>query len=236
MKKGELHDILYRLTISLSDKNKLYNFFKQFIDLFKGDKIDEKYLPESNIKLKTINGEDIKGEGNIIINKGVPTMGAGTGSGSEIFNSTPDYPAEASGIRSHAEGLRGRATGHSSHAEGYRCYAEGDYTHAEGHMTTATGQASHAEGYETVAICNASHVEGKYNTGQYNSIHEVGIGTNAIHKDAHRITTDGKHYILNIGGFDGLKAATEFTTEKDLATIINEFETRIAALEAKQTT
>lgn len=52
MKKGELHDILYRLTISLSNKNKLYNFFKQFIDLFKGDKIDEKYFPESYNELK----------------------------------------------------------------------------------------------------------------------------------------------------------------------------------------
>lgn len=295
MKKGELHDILYRLTISMSDKNKLYNFFKQFIDLFKGDKIDEKYLPQSDIKLKTINGKDIKGEGNIIVNEGIPTIKAGTGNYSEIFNynDNTEYISKANGDYSHAEGFNTKATKQSCHAEGHETYASGKYNHSEGYNTGANREASHSEGYNTYAtgsnthsegyntkatasyshaegngsnaigevshaegaetkankyashsegwntIANGDccHVEGLFNTGQEDSIHEVGIGTgNDTRKDANRITTDGRHYILNIGGFDGSKATADFTTEKDLATVISDFETRIAALEAKQTT
>ena len=256
MKKGELHDILYRLTISLSDKNKLYNFFKQFIDLFKGDKIDEKYLPQSDIKLKTINGEDIKGEGDIVIDTGLPTIKAGNGQFSEVFNyqniqgiNNPIATGESShaeglatfafGIRSHAEGYRTNARGNNSHSEGQGTNANGVCTHAEGNQTLAEGGSSHAEGYNTKAVGVASHAEGQYNTGQSNSIHEVGIGT-AIdaRKDAHRITTDGKHYIPGIGGFTGVETDAEITSKniKDLVTVINGFETRIAALEAKQTT
>ena len=44
-------------------------------------------------------------------------------------------------------------------------------------------------------------------------------------------TYDGKHYIIGIGGFDGTKATANLTNEKDFATIINEYETRIAAFE-----
>ena len=77
----------------------------------------------------------------------------------------------------------------------------------------------------------ASHAEGVLNVEDDAAIHQVGIGASAIRKDAHRITYDGKHYILGIGGFDGTKATANLTNEKDLATVINGYETRIAALE-----
>ncbi len=161
--------------------------------------------------MKTINGKDIKGEGNIIVNEGVPTIKTGTGNYSEIFNYNDNNE--------------------------YISKANGEYSHAEGAMTKANKYASHSEGWYTIANGICCHVEGLFNTGQEDSIHEVGIGTDTVaRKDANRITTDGRHYILNIGGFDGSKATADFTTEKDLATIINDFETRIAALEAKQTT
>lgn len=132
---------------------------------------------------------------------GVPTMKAGRERNSEVFN----------GIK-------------PSNAMGF-------FSHAEGDNTSSKGFASHAEGSNTIAQNEYSHAEGIYNVEDFDAIHSVGIGGPAVRKDAHRITYDGKHYIIGIGGFDGTKATENLTNEKDLATVINEYETRIAALE-----
>ena len=161
--------------------------------------------------LATINGKSIENGGDIKV--GVPSIQAGTGTNSEVFNG--GAPNSAGGVRAHAEGV-GAATGENSHAEG---------------IGFAAGKNSHAEGDNTLAYRENSHAEGMYNAVDIAAIHSVGIGTESVRKDAHRITYDGKHYIIGIGGFDGTKATANLTNEKDLATVINEYETRIAALE-----
>ena len=194
----------------------------------------------SGTNIKTINGESILGAGNIKV--GVPTIQAGTGGAAEVFNG--NSPSAASGLFSHAEGEgeatgatshaegKGFANGEYSHAEGFGCSAEERSSHAEGNACIARGENSHAEGKSTIAKRQNSHAEGSYNIQDDAAIHSVGIGTSSAgRKDAHRITYDGKHYILGIGGFDGTKATANLTNEKDLATVINGYETRIAALE-----
>ena len=189
--------------------------------------------------LATINGKSIENGGDIKV--GVPTIQAGTGGAAEVFNG--NSPSAASGLFSHAEG-EGQATGDTSHAEGkgftigeyshaegFGCSAEGRSSHAEGNACIARGENSHAEGKSTIAKRQNSHAEGSYNIQDDAAIHSVGIGTESVRKDAHRITYDGKHYIIGIGGFDGTKATADLTNEKDLATVINGYETRIAALE-----
>ena len=161
--------------------------------------------------LATINGKSIENGGDIKV--GVPSIQAGTGTNAEVFNG--GAPNSAGGVRAHAEGV-GAATGENSHAEG---------------IGFAAGKNSHAEGDNTLAYRENSHAEGMYNAVDIAAIHSVGIGTESVRKDAHRITYDGKHYIIGIGGFDGTKATANLTNEKDLATVINEYETRIAALE-----
>lgn len=165
----------------------------------------------SGTNIKTINGASILGSGNLVV--GVPTIKAGTGTNAEVFNG--GAPNSAGGVRAHAEGV-GAATGENSHAEG---------------IGFASGKNSHAEGDNTLAYRENSHAEGMYNAVDIAAIHSVGIGTESVRKDAHRITYDGKHYIIGIGGFDGTKATANLTNEKDLATVINGYETRIAALE-----
>lgn len=181
----------------------------------------------SGTNIKTINGESILGSGNLVV--GVPTIQAGKGTNAEVFNGIS--PASASGVKSHAEGNSTNASGHNSHAEGYANDAIGDNSHAEGAETTANGTNSHTEGYQTTSLRQSSHAEGEDNVPDGAAIHQVGIGEEDAPKDAHRITYDGKHYIIGIGGFDGTKATENLTNEKDLATVINGFETRIAALE-----
>ena len=184
----------------------------------------DKLISRTNIK--TINNESILGSGNLVV--GALTMKAGRGPGSEVFNG--NRPDAASGDFSHAEG-NSHADGNYSHAEGYGCSTEKENSHAEGRACIARGKNSHAEGNSTVAKRQNSHAEGSYNIQDDAAIHSVGIGSTDARKDAHRITYDGKHYIIGIGGFDGTKATENLTNEKDLATIINNYESRIAALE-----
>lgn len=180
----------------------------------------------SGTNIKTINGKSILGAGNLPV--GVPTIRSGTGNAAEVFNG--NRPSAASGLSSHAEG-ESYAIGEYSHAEGLGCSTEGRCSHAEGIACIAQGENSHAEGNSTVAKGQNSHAEGSYNIHDDAAIHSVGIGTAAARKDAHRINYDGKHYIIGIGGFDGTKTTKNLTNEKDLATVINGYETRIAALE-----
>ena len=161
----------------------------------------------------------------------------------EIFN---DYENNtASGVYSHAEGWHNSTSGEYSHAEGRNNNADGDYSHVEGLDNEVTGECSHVEGCSNIcdayyshmegtmngANGNYSHVEGTSNIstidnqhieGQYskesNSIHIVGIGTSGTNrKNAHEITLEGKHYIPNIGGYDG----TNKESAKDLASEFN---------------
>lgn len=189
----------------------------------------------SGTNIKTINGESVLGSGDLKVSGGLPTIQAGTGTNSEVFNGIA--PASASGDHSHAEGVSTtasgvlgahaegnstNASGQSSHAEGFGNEAIGDFSHAEGQETTANGENSHAEGYQTTSVRQGSHAEGQNNVPDGAAIHQVGVGEEDAPKDAHRITYDGKHYILGIGGFDGTKATEDLNGEKDLATVINE--------------
>ena len=134
----------------------------------------------------------------------------------------------AEGTRAHAEGDQTNAKGSWSHVEGQFSTTTIDAAHAEGRSTKASGYASHAEGIGTRTNNHGEHAEGTYNQSNTNTIHSVGIGTSDTHrKNAHEITTDGKHYIYNIGGYDG----TNPTTNNDLATYIKSLETRIKELE-----
>lgn len=173
-------------------------------------------------------------------NKGLSTIVPGyypngdktSGKFSERFNydeNCGQYLSTWIGDYAHIEGYHAmEAMGKACHVEGMYCRVIGDAGHAEGINCLANKKASHAEGYYTRADSDSCHAEGKYNIGYSESIHEVGIGTNKTSKNAHTITTDGKHYIINIGNYTGTE---NLTTVTDLATIINNYESRITALE-----
>ena len=196
----------------------------------------------SGTNIKTVNGESLLGSGDLSVSGGLPTIKAGGGLYSEIFNSgtTPleqtasgegchieGAAIEALGDYSHAEGLETKARGRGTHAEGWGSLAKGSYSHAEGFQAYTYGDYSHAEGKNTIVYSTAGHAEGKCNTGQSDSIHEVGIGTSTTaRKDAHRITKDGKHYIPGVGNFTGVETTAQIASGgiKDLATVISELE------------
>ena len=76
---------------------------------------------------------------------------------------------------------------------------------------------SFSEGYFTIASGIGSHAEGKFNKPNTDSIHTVGIGTTeSDRKNAHEITTSGKHYVYGIGNYDG----TNINESKDIATYL----------------
>lgn len=98
--------------------------------------------------------------------------------------------------------------------------ANGDYAVAEGQATTASGYASHAEGNSTIANNPTEHAEGKYNISIDGvTQHTVGIGDDNQPKNAHIITTDGKHFIPGVGGYEGTE--TSLVGKSDLSTVIN---------------
>lgn len=124
----------------------------------------------------------------------------------------------AEGECSHAEGTHTYAKGGSAHAEGNRSRAYGIASHAEGRESLAEGRSSHAEGEYTQTKNIAEHAEGTYNMSTKDkTLHSVGIGVSESgRKNAHEITSDGKHYILDIGDYDG----TNLNTAIDLATLL----------------
>lgn len=136
---------------------------------------------------------------------------------------------ESHGISSHAEGYQSIATGNYSHAEGQATSSLGKASHSEGRNSISEGEYSHAEGYQTITSNQAEHAEGKFNVSNVGStIHSVGIGTlNSKRKNAHEITIDGKHYIYNLGGYDG----KNLSSSTDLVTYVKSLETRIKELE-----
>lgn len=156
----------------------------------------------------------------------------GTAPGAEVFNSGRNN-ATASG--SHAEGDLTTASGYQSHAEGYQTTASGDQSHSEGYQTYALGDYSHAEGIGNVEDADAIHQVGvaQYGVVKNNRSNgpmrapefgeELGV---TIRRDAHNIKKDGRHFILNIGGFNG--SNSNETGVKDLASVIEDLETSIS--------
>lgn len=126
----------------------------------------------------------------------------------------------ASGTNTHAEGFKTRAAGYSSHAEGQETEATAPQSHAEGLQTIASGDRSHAEGYKTITKNKAEHAEGTFNLSiPGKTVHSVGIGNGDSEdpaqekhrKNAEEIHTDGKQYIIGVGGYDGTNSTTEGT-------------------------
>jgi hypothetical protein len=126
----------------------------------------------------------------------------------------------AGGQASHSEGNGTTAYGHYSHAEGdsTSTVATANSAHAEGKLTVAKGIASHSEGQGTISNNRGEHAEGLWNKSNKSTIHSVGIGTSDTdRKNAHEITTDGKHYILGVGNYSG----TTLGGATDVATVIS---------------
>lgn len=147
------------------------------------------------LQLKTINGQSIVGDGNIVIDGGggstiiqgvgkVDETSNGTG---EIFNSYSGSSKNvASGMYSHAEGEGTISRNNSSHAEGAETSAMTDCGHAEGYMTLAEGlYASHAEGTSTSAMSQSSHAEGEETIANGKYSHAEGNGSNASGNGSH---------------------------------------------------
>lgn len=82
------------------------------------------------------------------------------------------FKTKTTGVAGHSEGAMSEAAGMGSHAEGATTKASGDYSHAEGSSSKAENEAAHAEGYQTTASGYGSHSEG------YNS-EASGMGSHA---------------------------------------------------------
>ena len=98
--------------------------------------------------------------------------------GGEIFN---DY-------------VNNIASGVYSHAEGVKTIASGRISHAEGHGTEASGNFCHAEGRYTKAASSFQHVQGKYNIVDSNNIYAdiIGNGTSdEARSNAYTLDWDG---------------------------------------------
>lgn len=109
---------------------------------------------------------------------GLPTIKAGYGQFSEVFN----YDAANANT------------------------ATGSYAHAEGFNSVASDTASHAEGEGTIAMNYASHAEGKYNIKPMpnNLIHATGIGvSDSDRRDGFEVYKTGEVWCkgpLYVGG------------------------------------
>ena len=170
-------------------------------------------------------GNETKAVGNASHSEGYRTYAYGAMSHIEGTSST--LVSDANAASEDVEDIWGEnghnfslSRGQGSHVEGKNCLATGDWSHAEGVSSLAMGNGSHAEGSSTRAQNQSEHAEGKYNISISGStIHTVGIGTSSTRKNAHTITTDGKHYIPGIGTYRGTE--TTLPTGQDLATIVN---------------
>lgn len=153
------------------------------------------------------------------------------------YSHAEGYMTKATGYYSHSEGWGSEASGNYSHAEGWSTKAKSSYSHAEGNLCQAIGKTSHAEGYSAKANGNYSHAEGDFTStnnesehaqGSYNvsnigetddlkTIHSIGIGSYKGRKNAQEVMTNGDHYIINIGGYNG----TNPSDSKTLQEVIN---------------
>ena len=143
-----------------------------------------------NTNFDVMDGEDASGGG------GLPSIIAGTGTASEIFNydaSGNSGTNRAQGEYSHAEGYHTSA-GHRAHAEGDNSYATGYISHAEGYYTVASQEGAHAEGKYTYASSAYQHTQGKFNISDNQGVyaHIVGNGTsNNDRSNAHTLDWNG---------------------------------------------
>lgn len=151
----------------------------------------------SGTNIKTVNGESLLGSGDLAISGGLPTIKAGTGRYSEIFNWDESRTSEASEDYTHAEGLDTKAKGSVSHAEGLGTEAKGGASHAEGYDTTASGMASHAEGRNTRAMKGNAHTEGYQTWANEDSSHAEGSGTYtgglSSHAEGYQTSANGNY-------------------------------------------
>ena len=153
---------------------------------------------------------------------------AGTDTRSGAYAHAEGNATIAKGVGAHSEGTKTIAIGTSSHAEGHSTSAVGFRSHAEGKNTIANGRSSHSEGEYTITNNVGEHAEGCYNKSNSTTIHSVGIGTSSTRKNAHEISTTGKHYIYNLAGYNG----TNPSDTNDLVSYITALESRIISLEA----
>lgn len=188
----------------------------------------------SGTNIKTVNGESLLGPGDLAIREGFPTIKAGTGQYSEIFNWAETYASEASGERSHAEGHSTKASGNGSHAEGFATKAIGINSHAEGAYSEARGLSSHAEGgsvargknshaeggVDAVALGDYSHAEGRSTQANGEASHAEGNGSVAAsyrcHAEGDRTQANAADShaegMLTIANYQGGHAEGRFNT------------------------
>lgn len=140
------------------------------------------------------------------------------------------YRSKAVVTIAHAEGSETEATGGSSHAEGSKSIAAGAGSHAEGVSTSAAGYSSHAEGQFTRTKNRAEHAEGYYNLSvQGKTVHSVGIGNGDSEdpaqgkhrRNAEEIHTDGRKFLLGVGGYDGTNSETAKAVQEVLANLVD---------------
>lgn len=156
-----------------------------------------------NTNFDVMDGQDASGGG------GLPSIIAGTGTASEIFN----YDAsDNSGTN--------RAIGSYSHAEGYKTTA-GSNAHAEGDNSYAGGYASHTEGSYTVTYTAYQHAQGKYNIKDNQGVyaHIVGNGTsNSERSNAHTLDWNGNAWYAGSVSAGTTAAPAAVVNDNDLTT------------------
>lgn len=171
-----------------------------------------------NTNFDVMDGEDASGGG------GLPSIIAGTGTASEIFNyaeSGNPNTDRANGSYAHAEGAWTSARGDYSHAEGYDTIAGGNAAHAEGYETMAWGNAAHAEGYYTNARGQYQHVQGKYNINDASNVyaHIVGNGTSSVAlSNAHTLDWSGNAWYAGSVSAGTTAAPAAVVNDNDLTT------------------
>ena len=170
-----------------------------------------------NINFDVMDGEDASGGG------GLPSIIAGTGTASEIFNydaSGNSGTNRAQGEYSHAEGYHTSA-GHRAHAEGDNSYATGYISHAEGYYTVASQEGAHAEGKYTYASSAYQHTQGKFNISDNQGVyaHIVGNGTsNNDRSNAHTLDWSGNAWYAGSVSAGTTAAPAAVVNDNDLTT------------------
>lgn len=170
-----------------------------------------------NTNFDVMDGEDASGGG------GLPSIIAGTGTASEIFNydaSGNSGTNRAQGEYSHAEGYHTSA-GHRAHAEGDNSYATGYISHAEGYYTVASQEGAHAEGKYVYASSAYQHAQGKYNINDNQGVyaHIVGNGTsNVARSNAHTLDWNGNAWYAGSVSAGTTAAPAAVVNDNDLTT------------------
>lgn len=170
-----------------------------------------------NTNFDVMDGEDASGAA------GLPSIIAGAGTASEIFNydaSGNSGTTRAKGDYSHAEGRYTNSLGIASHAEGDNSYAGGHASHAEGYQTAASQEGAHAEGRFTFASSAYQHVQGKYNINDNQGVyaHIVGNGTSDTRSNAHTLDWNGNAWYAGSVSAGTTAAPAAVVNDNDLTT------------------